>query len=59
MQVGLLGLVELGWMETLSTIEVDEIDFEDYLTCGDRHGKILQRSTLIGCYRSGDSNTGL
>ena len=39
-QIGLLGLVELGWMETLSTIEMEEIDYQDYVESADKYGNI-------------------
>ena len=42
-QIGLLGLVELGWMETLSTIEMEEIDYQDYVESADKYGNIYFR----------------
>ena len=37
-QIGVLGLVELGWMETLSTIEMSEIEYQDYVDAADHYG---------------------
>eukprot|EP00116_Pleurobrachia_bachei_P009407 sb/3469669/ len=46
-RIGLLGLVELGWMETLSTIEMDEIIYIDYLESADHYGAMLKEEK--GC----------
>ncbi|XP_063691937.1 mannosylglucosyl-3-phosphoglycerate phosphatase-like isoform X2 [Bolinopsis microptera] len=41
-KVGVLGLVESGWMETLSTIEMSEIEYQDYVEAADHYGSILK-----------------
>lgn len=36
MKIGLMGLVEKEWLETLTTIEMDEVIFEDYVVVAKR-----------------------
>ena len=36
MKIGMMGLVEKEWLETLATIEMDEVIFEDYVTVAKR-----------------------
>lgn len=36
LRIGILGLVEYAWMTTLSTIEEEDIDYEDFVTCARR-----------------------
>lgn len=40
-QVGLLGLVEKGWLETLATIGMDEVVYLDFVTEGRKLAKQL------------------
>ena len=35
-RVGLLGLVEREWLDTLATINTDQVEYEDYVTAANR-----------------------
>ena len=41
-KVGLLGLVEFEWLETLNMISLDELDYEDYVEVANVLVKELQ-----------------
>ena len=42
-RVGVLGLVEWGWMETLTTISPEDLVYEDFCACANRVGKKLRQ----------------
>ncbi|KAL5272062.1 hypothetical protein ACHWQZ_G000314 [Mnemiopsis leidyi] len=46
-KIGVLGLVELGWMETLSTIEMSEIEYHDFVESADHYGCILKKEHQV------------
>ena len=35
-KIGLLGLVEKEWLDTIATINIDQVEYEDYVTSGRR-----------------------
>lgn len=42
LKFGLMGLIEMGWIATLNCIDLDEVKFEDFVTCGNRLAKELR-----------------
>ena len=42
-RIGVIGLVEKEWLATLSTIDEDEVLYEDFVTCGRRLAESLRR----------------
>jgi len=42
-QIGFIGLVESAWMQTLSTINECDIDYEDFVSCGKRMSTMLRQ----------------
>uniref|UniRef100_A0A7S2S175 5'-nucleotidase n=1 Tax=Mucochytrium quahogii TaxID=96639 RepID=A0A7S2S175_9STRA len=42
LRIGLIGLVEWAWMATLSTIEEDELIYDDFVECGRHLSKELR-----------------
>ena len=42
-KIGVLGLVEYGWVCTLNCLDVDKIVFEDFVESGNRLAKMLRR----------------
>ena len=42
-KIGVLGLVEYGWVCTLNCLDVDKIVFEDFVECGNRLSKMLRK----------------
>jgi 5'-nucleotidase len=43
-RLGFIGLVEMEWMTTLSTVEESEIEFEDFVACARRLAPMLRRA---------------
>jgi 5'-nucleotidase len=41
-RIGIIGLVEQEWMATLATIEENEVEYEDFVTCGRRLAEHLR-----------------
>lgn len=39
---GIIGLAELGWITTLNGLDMDELSYEDYVTCGTKLAKELR-----------------
>ncbi|RMZ95271.1 trifunctional nucleotide phosphoesterase -like, partial [Brachionus plicatilis] len=46
-KIGVIGLVEQEWMETLSTIDFDDVIYEDYVTAGRRLAHELKTLSAI------------
>ncbi|GBG29560.1 5'-nucleotidase [Hondaea fermentalgiana] len=42
LRIGIIGLVEYAWMATLSTIEEEDIEYEDFVECARRLGPRLR-----------------
>lgn len=47
LQVGLMGLVEEEWIDTLSTIDPADIIFEDFVDVGNRLAKELREEVRV------------
>ena len=41
-QVGIIGLAEFDWIATLAYLTEDDLDYEDYVTCGQKWAKKLK-----------------
>ena len=41
-KIGFIGLAELAWIETLNSITMDQIVFEDFVDCARRYIHILK-----------------
>jgi 5'-nucleotidase len=41
-RVGVIGLAESEWIETLESLTLDDLDYEDFVTCAERWGKHLR-----------------
>ncbi len=49
MQIGLVGLVESDWMETLSTIDPEDVEYIDYVEEGNKLCKQLREQVFGIC----------
>ena len=41
-KIGFIGLAELAWVETLGTIDMDEVVYEDFVECARKYVPILK-----------------
>ena len=47
MKVGIIGLVEQEWMETLSTVNFDDIEYESFVDVGKKLTNELKNEHVI------------
>lgn len=52
-RIGFIGLVEKEWIETLSTLEYDDVCYESFIECGVRMAKKLREEEV---YNSSESD---
>jgi len=43
LRIGLIGLAEFDWIATLSNMSEEDLDYEDFVTCGERWAKHLKQ----------------
>ena len=46
-QVGVIGLVEEEWIATLSTVDVEDITFVDFVDVGQRLANLLRQQVRV------------
>lgn len=47
---GIIGLVEDEWLDTLSTISIDDVDYINFVTEGNKLAKALKNDVRISFY---------
>ena len=51
LQIGLMGLVEMEWIDTLGTLESADVDYTDFVEVGQRLVTELQQEVcMYVCY---------
>ena len=41
-KIGVIGLAEYEWLETLATISPDDLNYQDFVECGNSYAKMLR-----------------
>lgn len=41
-KIGLIGLAEIEWVQTLMCLTVDDVKYEDFVSCANRYAKKLR-----------------